>query len=456
MHMWSYSRYPRLGLPMIGAALKASGHDVRIYCPQMAPIDWRDVRAADLVGLSTTTSTAPAAYDIADALRLHGIPTVIGGSHVTFMTDEALGHADYVARGEGGEALMLELAGALQGLRRLETIRGLSFTKDGEALHNEPRERCADLDKLPLPDLSLIVGHERLRTTPVMTSWGCPFACNFCSVTAMFGRQYRFRSAEAVVAELEQKRPRRVFFYDDNLAADKKRLTTLLHLMIERDLVVPWQAQARIDVAKDIELLDLMKRSGCDLLAVGLESVNQATLDSYEKSQSVDDIAHAVETLHAHGIRCHGMFVLGGEHDTLETTRDTAAFALRHRIDSLMLNILTPGPGTRQYAEMEAEGRIFDKNWRLYDGQHVVFTPRLITPDQLQTGVLAAYRRFYSLRRLLACFFTLHYTPLLVQSWGWWFVRSWRRNKHTRAYMKRLKQLRWPRAPELIARAPRQ
>ena len=107
--MWSYTFLPRLGLPLIGAGLKAAGHDVVIYCPQFSPIDWDDVLGADLVGISTTTSTAPAAYEIAARVRERGVPTIVGGSHVTFMADEALAHADYVARGEGGEALMLEL-----------------------------------------------------------------------------------------------------------------------------------------------------------------------------------------------------------------------------------------------------------------------------------------------------------------------------------------------------------
>ncbi len=87
------------------------------------------------------------------------------------------------------------------------TIGGLSFQRDGEAVHNPLRERCADLDTLPFPDLRLLVGSERLTTMPIMTSWGCPFACNFCSVTAMFGRKYRFRSAESVIAEIKDKRP---------------------------------------------------------------------------------------------------------------------------------------------------------------------------------------------------------------------------------------------------------
>ena len=207
MHVYAKVILPRLGLPIIAATLKEHGHDVLIYSPQMAPIDWDDVNGADLVGLSSTTSTVPTAYQFADDLRERGVPVVIGGSHVTFMADEALEHADYVARGEGGEELMLELIEVLEGTREPETVAGLSFLREGEAVHNGLRERCADLDTLPFPDLRLSSATSASPRSPIMTSWGCPFACNFCSVTAMFGRKYRFRSAESVIAELKDEAP---------------------------------------------------------------------------------------------------------------------------------------------------------------------------------------------------------------------------------------------------------
>ena len=134
-HVWAKTRIPRLGLPIIAAALAAQGHEVCIYSPQLAPIDWDDVSCSGLVGLSTTTSTALAAYEMADQLRAQGVPVVIGGSHVTFMANEALEHADYVARGEGGEQLMAELIEALSGDRELDSIAGLSFRRDGGAVH---------------------------------------------------------------------------------------------------------------------------------------------------------------------------------------------------------------------------------------------------------------------------------------------------------------------------------
>ncbi len=145
---------------------------------------------------------------------------------------------------------MLELIDSLQGGRPLETIAGLSFTRGGEAVHNPDRAACQDLDTLPVPDLTLIAGSsDQKGTTPIMTSWGCPFACNFCSVTAMFGRKYRYRSAEHIMAEIEAKQPKSIFFYDDNFAADKRRLKTLLRMMIAGGRKIPWSAQVRTDVA---------------------------------------------------------------------------------------------------------------------------------------------------------------------------------------------------------------
>ena len=440
VNILSYGFYPRLGLPLIGAALKAAGHDVRIYCPQAAPIDAADVAGADLVGISTTTSTAPAAYALAAGLRAAGLPVVIGGPHPTFVPDDALPHADFVARGEGGDGLMLELVGALAGERELESIRGLSFWRDDRPVHNELRERCADLDDLPVPDLSLIVGAERMRETPILTSLGCPFDCTFCTVSMMFGRAYRYRSAESVMAEIEAKQPRAVFFYDDNFAADKRRLKKLLGMMIDRGLPSKWQAQVRTDVARDEELLDLMRRSGCHRLELGLESVDQATLDGYAKSQTVEDITRAIAALHRHHIKVHGMFVVGADNDTARTAGETVAFAERHGIDSLMLNILTPGLGTKQYELMHAGDRVFERRWQFYDGQHVIFTPKRMTPLELQTTVVQGYRHFYSLRRALWHLVHLRLGHVVEHLWGRLYVQRWQRDPDNRAYLRGLEQ----------------
>ncbi len=454
-HLWSKSYFVRLGLPMIGAALVEAGHDVRIFNPQLAPVDWPDVFSSDLVGISSTTSTIPEAYRIADELRRRGIPVIIGGSHVTFMADEALQHADYVARGEGGEVIMTELAEALAGAREIGSIDGISYVgSDGTRVDAPLREACPDLDLLPFPDISLIDGHERITNTPIMTSWGCPFDCTFCSVTAMFGKKYRFRSAESVVAEIKEKQPERIFFYDDNMAANRKRLKKLLRLMIDEGITVPWGAQVRTDVVRDPELLELMRASGAEFMALGLESVNQDTLDSFDKAQTVGDIEHAIKVLHDYGIRSHGMFVLGADHDTESSVRDTVRFALKNKIDTVMLNILTPLPGTQQFAELEAEGRILERDWSFYDAQHVVFRPRQMTPLHLLQETIKANKRFYATWRPVWQFHKWLWTRknqaakkkaawdrMLEYGWLWYYSRTWWTAAKNRAQRKRLREL---------------
>ncbi len=435
MNTFSMILLPRLGLPIIAATLRQHGHDVKIYAPQMAPVVWSDVYDADLVGITSTTSTVTDAYRFADDVRSRGIPVAMGGSHVTFMADEALGHADYVGRGEGGEQLMPELIEALRGDRELESIKGLSFRRDGEAVHNEPRGFCTKLEDLPFPDMALIHGHENLYTTPMMTSWGCPFNCRFCSVTALFGRKYRYRSADSVLAELREKRPRKVFFYDDNLAANKRRLKELLRQMIAEDLVTPWSAQVRVDVARDEELLELMRDSGCVMVYLGLESVNQATLDSYEKHQTVQDIVDGVRALHRYGIMSHGMFVVGADSDTRQTIQDTVDFAKKNGIDTIMLSALTPLPGTTTFRELDEQGRIFDKRWEFYDSHHVVFHPARMSAHELQLEALKAYRRFYSRGPWLKYLLTFRFTRLLFQTWGMYIRANWLRNEDNKAFM---------------------
>jgi len=453
MNVYSMILLPRLGLPLIGAALTAAGHDVVIYNSNIAPIDWDDVFSADLVGISTTTSTVPQGYEFADKVRGHGVPVIMGGSHVTFMAHEALEHADYVARGEGGDQLMLELVDALTERRPLDSIAGLSFTRDDVVIDNELRTACADLDELPFPDLSLIHGHEEMKTTPMMTSWGCPFKCNFCSVTAMFGRKYRFRSTDNVIAEIKDKKPGKIFFYDDNFAADKKRLKALLQRMLDEDLVIPWSAQVRTDVARDPELLDLMRRSGCVRVYLGLESISQETLDAFDKHQTVDDIVKAVGTLHEFGIETHGMFVMGADTDGPNVVRDTVAFAMKNHIDTVQLMILVPLPGTPLYEELDNSGRIFDRRWENYDAHHVVFTPAQMTPYELQLEVLHGFMRFYSLRQWVKYFLTFNFAKLLFQSWGWYIVRTWRKDERNKAFLLALKKIHLPAPAKLMRMA---
>jgi anaerobic magnesium-protoporphyrin IX monomethyl ester cyclase len=422
VNVYDMTLLPRLGLPLIGGLLCQRGHDVVIYCEMLAPVDWGEVAEwADVVGFSCTTSTAPAAYIMAARARLAGIPTVIGGPHVTFLPDEALDHCDYVVRGEG-QVTMLELVEALAEGRdrqgpsvpasrpreeRLRAILGLSYQdSQGRKVHNPPRSPCSqeEFAALPPPDLSLIVGHERMEVMPIMTQWGCPFNCDFCSVIQMFGRKVRYRHVADVLDELEQRRPAYVFFYDDNFVVDRKRTVALLQGVIERGLSFKWTAQMRADtVYKDRRtgeldhgLLRLMRDSGCFMVFCGFESANPATLVAYNKRQSIQTITDSIRAFHAYGIYVHGMFVLGSDKDDVANIRYTVDFALRNKIDTVQFLILTPCPGTPFYERMEREGRILSYAWELYDGHHTVMQPARMSPYALQMETYRAMARFYS------------------------------------------------------------
>ncbi len=403
-------KLPRLGLPILGKILKNLGHEVTIYCEDITPLNWQETDSADLIGISALTPTATRAYEIIQQLthrrRTH-LPIVMGGPHVTFLPEEALQNgANFVVRGEG-EKTMVELVQWLEdhSEKPIEKILGLSYRIGNKILHNPPRLPLSseELDLLPFPDLSLIRGYKTNGINLVLTSRGCPFDCRFCSVTKMFGRKYRFRSVENVIGELEglfyQFPHSEILFYDDNLTVNPKRAKKLLREMIARQLTFHWSAQVRVEVGKDLELLELMKESGCEWLYLGLESVNPQTLKDFRKEQTVENIEENIEIIHRFGIRVLGMFIIGGETDDSLTAPKTITFAKRMDLDAIQLWLLTPLPGTEIYEELEKANRLLysgPEKWHLYDGNHVVFRPKKMSPLELQYSVFKAFPKFYS------------------------------------------------------------
>ncbi len=397
---------PRLGLPLMATMLAQRGHDTAVFCEMLTPIDVSECLTADLVGLSATTSTAPAAYRLCDQARADGIDTVIGGPHVTFCIDEALQHARFVVRGEGHQTLV-ELVAALQNGGELGLIEGLSWRDErGETHHNADRKRCSqeEFESLPIPDLTLIRGHEKLGVKPIMTQWGCPFDCDFCSVTAQFSRVVRFRRTEQVLAELRGLDAVEVFFYDDNFVVNKHRTRELLEAMIAEGLTPSFSAQVRADMVLksrargeiDHEFLELMHNAGCETVMIGFESISDVNLAQVGKKLTVELSEQAVGAFHEHSIAVHGMFVIGLDGDNVNSARETADFATRVGIDTFQLMIITPAVGTRLNARIKAEDRLLTEDWTLYDGHHAVLAPKLMTPLQLQLTAQDAHEQFYS------------------------------------------------------------
>jgi len=411
-------KQPLLGPIYLGTMLKQQGHDVTVYNENIKELDYARINDSDVLGISIMTSTAPRGYEIANNFRKVNPRgrVIIGGSHATFLPEEAAQYADAVVTGEG-EPVIFDV---------------INMVREGEAkiVSGRPVE---NLDDLPFPDFSLIHGFpERPRFTPVSTSRGCPFECIFCSVTAMFGRRYRFRSTESVIEELAQREHKYVFFYDDNFDGNKPRLKTLLSEMISRKLTPPWVAQVRADVGKDEELVKLMARANCKQLCIGFESIDPETLKTYNKRQTPDDVTKCIKMLHKYGIRVHGMFISEGytDYDRLG-------------IDSLQLSILVPILGTKLYAKVkEAKQFIigkFPNDWKLFDGGHVVHWPEKMSPFELQRQTVQAMKNFYSQQKAVKMLLMGRWKDFQTRQIGSIILKKW--EAQNRDYLARLKEL---------------
>ena len=444
-HVFSRYKLPRLGLPILGALIERElGVSSRVYFQEVLRLDWDRILSADLVGISTTTSTAPEAFKLARRIKGESdIPVVMGGAHVTFLPEEALGEGvDFVVRGEGEETFLELLRHLSNGDGDLSDIDGLSYTEGGVFRHNPDRRRVDDLSSLPWPDLSLIEGFEKVRVVPIMTSRGCPHNCKFCSVTPMFGHRYRYRDSEDVLAELEmlyEKNPKAVFFfYDDNFTASTSRAKELLGKMKERGITPRWTAQATVHVVEDEELMQLMKDTGCLFLYLGMESANPETLKSYRKEQTVEDIVHAVEVIHKYEIKVHGMFVLGSDEDDRAAIRETVRFAKKTGIDTVQFLILIPLPGTEFYTEMRREGRIIVDDWSKFSGHHVVYEPKLMSPFRLQKEVtVRAMGKFYSTWQCWKLGLLFRWKDMVIRIYAHRAVAKWK--SRNRGYIAGLK-----------------
>lgn len=409
-NVYSKIHMPLLGPVYLGTILKNRGHQVEVYNENIHTPNYASLKA-DLIGISILTPTAKRGYEIAK--RFPKEKVIIGGVHASLLPGEALEYARQVVVGEAEDVIV----DVVEGKRRESVVQG-------KAIEN--------LDALPIPDFSLIKGYRSSSLTPISTSRGCPFDCSFCSVTKMFGRKYRFRGAENIIQEMKSRDTRQFFICDDNFAAHPKRTKALLGLML-KNRIRRWACQVRCDVTKDNKLLNLMSRAGCKVVCVGFESVNPRTLTAFQKRQTVEEIVASIRSFHKHKIKIHGMFVLGGEDDNKNTIWETLKFVIKQKIDTMQMTILTPFPGTKVYEEMEAQKRIFTKDWSLYDAQHIVFKPKLLSAQELQLNIIRAYVKFYSIRKAFYLLFKLRFRNAMMRFMGYAIVKEWQRlniNKH--------------------------
>jgi radical SAM superfamily enzyme YgiQ (UPF0313 family) len=338
---------------------------------------------ADLVGITAITGTAPRAYEMCRTFQSRGIPVVLGGVHPTLMPEEAMRHADSAVIGYAEESWPQLLRDFVSGRMRRRYDQSPNLKLAGLPF---PRR---DLYKSGMVNVA-----ETLEATR-----GCIFQCEFCVVPSAWGTRPLQKPVGDVVADLRQMGARRAIFLDLNMIADLPYARELFQALIP--LRLKWAGLVTTTLAWDEELLDLVARSGCKGLLIGFESLSQKALDESKKSFNMrKDYRLVVDRIHDRGIAIMGCFVFGFDSDTKETFDQTIDFVMESRMDLPRYAIAVPFPSTGLFRRLKAQDRILTEDWSLYDGQHVVFEPKNMTPDELLERTNRTWRKTYEYKSI--------------------------------------------------------
>jgi radical SAM superfamily enzyme YgiQ (UPF0313 family) len=416
---------PPLGLAYLAAVSEAADHEVQVHDGDVEDRPLADVLGTfqpEVVGITANTTQIMSAWRDADLVKaLIAAPVVLGGPHPTTMPEESAAKpfVDVVIRGEG-EATWLALLDA--GLRP-EGLDGITYRSDEGKVVSEPDRApipAAELNDLPLPawhlfrlerytNLQPTVDHVNGASLPILTSRGCPYRCSYCSQIGP--RRWRARSVDSIVAEwrwlVEEQGAAEIGVLDDSFNIDRARVLALCERLVAEGLnQVPWIMinGIRANLA-DEEVLGAMKRAGCKRAAFGVESGNQAILDTVvDKHLTLEQVRAAFRAARAVGMETIGFFIVGLPGETEETMEDTIRFAIE--LDPVVANfsIATPFPGTAMYETVKAGGQILADDWDdfvFFEGKARFEMPGL-PAELVERKWKEAYRRFYLRPRRIA------------------------------------------------------
>jgi radical SAM superfamily enzyme YgiQ (UPF0313 family) len=393
---------PRLAMGILAA--KTPPEDEIVYTDEaLQPFDLHgDLKEVDLVAISVDSKTARRSYEIADAYRARGTPVVLGGVHATALPDEAGKHADAVVVREA-EDLWPEVLREFKQGRLAPRYSGPLPSLGGQ----------------PAPRRDLFRSRRYIPFQAVQTMRGCPYPCEFCSVSSANGTRLRRRPIGEVAAELGAL-GKLVLFSDDNVMIHRRHSRELFEAVGQLDK--RWIGQCSLAAVERIENVKLMADSGCQGLFIGFESVDDATLRSVGKRQNHPErYREIVQMLTEHGIGTWGSFVFGFDTDDREVFDRTVEFGIRAQLTMASFGILTPYPGTRLYRRLAAEGRLTDPAWWLrpnHDAGSPYFRPAQMSREQLREGWIRAWHRFYSPGAILDRW-AIGTRPSLVQLLGY-------------------------------------
>jgi radical SAM superfamily enzyme YgiQ (UPF0313 family) len=361
--------------------LTSSEHKVKIVEEEIETINLDE--DCDLVGISCMTANAPRAYFLAGEFRKRAKVVVMGGVHPTILPDEALQYADCVVIGEA------------------EGVWGnlLNDFKNGclQKTYHKPEP---DLDSYIPKNYERVKKRKLYNLIPIITTRGCPYNCEFCSVTNIFGKKIRHIPVENVVRDIKESGGKSFVIYDDNITGHSKYARELFKAI--KPLNIRWIGQATISAFKDTELLELAAESGCKALLFGLESISEPQMKTMRKSiKKIEQLRLALNKIMKMGILLHVSVIFGFDNDNRQVFEDTVKFLIKCKISTVSFCVLTPLPGTKTYDDLNVAGRLLTKEWKHYNNRTVVFKPKNMTPYELQLANFQAKRKFYRLASVL-------------------------------------------------------
>jgi len=403
---------PSPGPVVVATRLSQNGHDVQVISEYVSEINYHQTNKADLIGISITTFNAKRGFKIARKLEA---PVVFGGFHASLAPEECLKYGDFVIRGDGHS--MGDLAEILTKAKfdDIGCIPNLVYRKNGKTHFNRSETKAQNIT----PNFNLVKDYykfniRRLLRIPLLVnaSRGCTFNCTFCSIKAVYP-DFKKKNIRTVIDDIKSQisnqhflsrfLPRIIWITDDNFTSDKKWAKALLNEIAKLKTRFKFTIQLRTDAADDDQMLRRMKQAGFGRVYLGIESLDQRSLKNFEKNSSIEQFEHAVKKIRNQGIDVHGLFVFGDDEFQKGDGLRVADFAIKNRLTGVLIQPLTPYPGTRIYRELEKENRILHHNWQDYNGK-VVFQPKNMSPAELQKEVYDCYRKIFSPMQVLKFF----------------------------------------------------
>lgn len=415
-----------LGLGYVSAMLKKDKIDTTIidgYAEQLTideTVNQIIESRVNIVGISCVTPNTPYAHELSRKLKEKNkeIIVVFGGVHPTLMTGDVLkdDNVDFVVRYEG-EKTFLNLVKSIIEKEPVDSIKGVSFRRNGEIVHNEKESFIYDLDSIPFPAWDKFklefyhpLPHWALTSWakplfPILGSRGCPFSCTYCSVETL-GRKNRVRSAENICDEIEwlikDFKAEQIIFWDAIFPFSKAKGIVLFEEMIKRNInkSISWECETKVNVV-DEELLRLMKRAGCKRVIYGIESGVQELLNNINKKITISQIEKAVMASKKAGIETMANFMLGLPGESVELSRQTIEFAKKINPDFVKFNLTIPYPGSKIFSEGVKDGSVKSTNWEQYTSLNAletlepVYVPKAMTKEELVSIQKKAMLEFY-------------------------------------------------------------